>query len=79
MTTDMQLSRMTSRRSFLSLTAGVIVAPFIGRASIASSAAENRTTRTPNRYALALPLVNPSIVVTKSKRLLRLYSAGKAV
>lgn len=68
----MQLSRMTSRRSFLSLTAGVIAAPFIVRASIASSGASYGE-------SIALPLVNPSIVVTKGKRLLRLYSAGKVV
>ncbi len=67
---------MTSRRSFLSLTAGVIAAPFVGRAS---SATANRATRAVNGEALLLPLVNPGIVVTKSKRLLRLYSAGKVV
>jgi murein L,D-transpeptidase YafK len=79
MTTDMQPSRVTSRRSFLSLAAGVIAAPLIDGTSIASSATANRATRKLDRDALALPLVNPSIVVTKSKRLLRLYSAGRVV
>ena len=68
---------MTSRRSFVSLTASVIAASFIGRAPDDSSLP--RATRKPNHEALALPLVNPSIVVTKSKRLLRLFSAGKVV
>lgn len=67
---------MTSRRSFVSLTASVIAAPFIGRVPNGSSPP---ITRKPNHGALTLPLVNPSIVVTKSKRLLRLYSAGKVV
>jgi murein L,D-transpeptidase YafK len=71
-------SGITSRRSFLSLTTGVIAAPFVERAFVASSAARG-TTRKLDRDALALPLVNPSIVVTKSKRILRLYSAGKVV
>jgi murein L,D-transpeptidase YafK len=69
---------MTSRRSFLNLTAGVIAAPFTGRVSIESSTEPNDATAL-NRDALALPLVNPSIVVTKSKRRLKLYSAGKVV
>jgi murein L,D-transpeptidase YafK len=56
----------------------MIAAPFIERAFVASSAARG-TTRKLNRDALALPLVNPSVVVTKSKRILRLYSAGKVV
>ena len=70
---------MTNRRSFLSLMTGVIAAPFIGRVPVASPATASRATRKPNREALVLPLVNPSIVVTKSKRLLQLYSAGKIV
>ena len=67
---------MTSRRSFLSLTASVIAAPFIGRVPNGSSPP---IARKPSHGAITLPLVNPSIVVTKSKRLLRLYSAGKVV
>jgi murein L,D-transpeptidase YafK len=70
---------MTSRRSFLSLVACVVAAPFIGRRYGGSSALAGRTTRRIDRDALALPLVNPSIVVTKSKRILRLYSAGMVV
>ena len=70
---------MTSRRVFLSLAAGVVAAPFIDRTYGGSSAVASRTSRKLNRDALALPLVNPSIVVTKSKRILRLHSAGKVV
>lgn len=69
-------SRTTSRRSFVSVAAGVFAAPFIGRAANGSSPP---TTQKPNRKPLALPLVNPSIIVTKSKRILRLYSNGKLV
>jgi murein L,D-transpeptidase YafK len=68
-------SRTTSRRSFVSAAAGVLAAPFIGRANGSSPP----TTGKPNREPLALPLVNPSIIVTKSKRILRLYSKGKLV
>jgi murein L,D-transpeptidase YafK len=56
--------------------AGVFAAPFIGRAANGSSVPR---TRNPNRKPLALPLLNPSIIVTKSKRILRLYSGGKLV
>ena len=55
----------------MSLTAGIIARPFAGRASVGAT--------TLNRDALALPLVSPSIVVTKGKRRLKLYSAGKVV
>lgn len=70
---------MTSRRTFLNLTACVIAAPFSGHVSVESSPEPTEVTTAPNREALALPLVNPSIVVTKSKRRLRLHSAGKVV
>lgn len=69
---------MTSRRSFVSLAAGIISAPFVASASL-DSLASTIGTRKPNRDPRDLPLVNPSIVVTKSKRILRLYSAGKLV
>lgn len=74
MVIDMQLLRAMSRRLFLSLAAGIIPRPIAGGPSIKSM-----PTRTLNRETLAVPLVNPSIIVTKSKRLLRLYSAGKVV
>lgn len=66
---------MTSRRSFVSIAAGVLAAPFIGRAANGSSPPTTRK----NGKPLALPLVNPSIIVRKSKRILRLYSGGKLV
>ena len=59
-----------TRRSFLRLSAGAFAASFTGPVSIAWLAPD---------ATLALPLVNPRIVVTKSKRLLQLYSAGKVV
>lgn len=61
---------LKSRRSFLRLSAGVFAVSFTRPISIASLA---------NDAPLALPLVNPRIVVTKSKRLLQLYSAGTVV
>lgn len=67
---------MTSRRSFVSVAASVLAAPFIGRVAAGSSPP---TTRKVDRKPLALPLANPSIIVTKGKRLLRLYSGGKLV
>lgn len=69
-------SRTTSRRSFVGGAAGILAAPFIGQAANGSS--PSRTGK-PNRKPLALPLVNASITVTKSKRILRLYSGGKLV
>jgi murein L,D-transpeptidase YafK len=52
------------------LSAGAFAASFTGRVSIASLATD---------AALALPLVNPRIVVTKSRRSLQLYSAENVV
>lgn len=69
-------SKTTSRRSFVSVAAGVFAAPFIGRAANGS---QPPATGKSNREPLALPLVNPSIIVTKSKRILRLYSGEKLV
>ena len=59
-----------TRRSFLRLSAGAFAASFTGPVSIASLAPD---------ATLALPLVNPRIVVTKSKRSLQLYSASTVV
>jgi murein L,D-transpeptidase YafK len=61
----------TDRRSFLLSAASVLAAPFIDLRSGASSA--NSTVR------LAVPLVNPRIVVTKSKRQLQLNSAERVI
>jgi murein L,D-transpeptidase YafK len=57
-----------TRRSFLRLSAGAFASSFTGPVAIASLAPD---------APLALPLVNPRIVVTKSRRSLQLYSAGK--
>jgi len=59
-----------TRRSFLRLSAGAFAASLTGPVSIASLAPD---------ATLALTLVNPRIVVTKGKRSLQLYSAGKVV
>ena len=59
-----------TRRSFLRLSAGACAASFTDPVSIASLAPD---------ATLALPLVNPRIVVTKSRRSLQLYSAGNVV
>jgi murein L,D-transpeptidase YafK len=75
----MNSSWFTNRKSFLRFLVVVLAASLIRPASIASSAgtAEERNPR--DRGALALPLVNPKIVVSKSKRRLHLYSAGRVV
>lgn len=54
----------------------VLAAPFIGFAFIPSSAEESKRKADSDT---PLPLINAKIVVTKSKRTLRLYSAGKVV
>jgi murein L,D-transpeptidase YafK len=59
-----------TRRSFLRLSVGAFAASFKGPMSSASLAPD---------ATLALPLVNPRIVVTKSSRMLQLYSNGRAV
>ncbi len=62
--------QLISRRSFLSFPAWMLADRFVVAGPIAS----------PERDApLALPLVTPQIVVTKAKRMLQLYSAGKIV
>lgn len=61
-----------TRRSFLCLSVVAFAASLNGPMSIASLALAPDA-------ALALPLVNPRIVVTKSKRSLQLYSAGRVV
>jgi murein L,D-transpeptidase YafK len=59
-----------TRRSFLRWSAGVFAASLNGSVSIASPAYD---------APLALPLVNPRIVVAKGKRRLQLYSDDKVV
>jgi murein L,D-transpeptidase YafK len=68
-------SQRISRRLFLSLSASVFAAPIIPSHSGALLGEESRRTGA----SLRLPLVNPRIVVTKSKRLLQLYSDSKVV
>src|SRR5207247_5307938 len=55
----------------------VLAASLIRPASTASSAGDANERSPRDRGALALPLVNPRIVVSKSKRELHLYSAGR--
>lgn len=66
----MSTLKFVRRRSFLRWSSRLLIAPFI-RSPLAAGTSDNATLR--------LPLVNPRIVVTKSKRLLQLYSAEKAV
>jgi murein L,D-transpeptidase YafK len=69
-----------NRRSFPRLSVIVLVASLIRPASLASSAADTKGLAPRDRgAALALPLVDPKIIVSKSKRTLRLYSAGRVV
>ncbi len=67
----MKPRKRSDRRSFLLSAASVLAAPFIDPRSGASSANSTVT--------LAVPLVNPRIVVTKSKRQLQLYSAERVI
>lgn len=77
---NMNPTPLRSRRSFLRLSTRVLAAPFIGLVSIASSAEETKGTCERDRDAsLALPVGNLRIVVTKSKRLLQLFSEGREV
>jgi len=64
----MKLLKLTDRRSFLLSSARMLAAPFVGFGPGASS--------TPRDIR---QLVNPRIVVTKSRRLLQLYSSGKVI
>lgn len=66
---------MRSRRSFVCVALGLLAAPFVGRATEESFPL---TTRMPDQPVDPM-LMNPSIVVTKSKRTLRLLSQGKIV
>lgn len=69
-----------NRRSFLRLSVIVLAVSLIRPASIASLAADTKGLAPRDRgAALALPLVDPKIIVSKSKRTLRLYSAGRVV
>lgn len=67
----MKPRRRTNRRSFLLSAASLLSAPLIGLRSGASSANSTGT--------LAVTLVDPRIVVTKSKRQLQLYSAERVI
>ncbi len=57
----------------------MLAAPIIGSHSHASSGEESRRTIERDNALLTLPLVNPKIVVTKSRRMLQLYSNGRVV
>jgi murein L,D-transpeptidase YafK len=57
----------------------MLAAPIIGSHSHASSGEESRRPIERDNALLTLPLVNPKIVVSKSKRLLQLYSDGEVV
>ncbi|PYT03971.1 MAG: hypothetical protein DMF60_16735 [Acidobacteria bacterium] len=76
----MNSSWFTNRRAFLRLLVVVLAASLIRPASIASSAIDTKELVQRDRGgAIALPLVDPKIVVSKSNRTLRLYSAGRVV
>ena len=69
---------MWTRRAFLTLTASLMAAP-INLMTTASTSLPVETGILPGGGAIALPLVSPRIIVTKSKRRLRLYSGEKLV
>ena len=57
----------------------MLAASIIGPPSAASSAEESKANGERDNESLKLPLVNPRIVVTKSKRQLQLYSAERVI
>jgi len=71
--------QLISRRSFLSLSAYMLATLVICPPLAASSAEEPKGNGERNNALLKLPLVNPRIVVTKSRQVLQLYSDGKVV
>src|SRR5262245_60999237 len=66
----MKWASLVERRSFLRTATGLLVAPLAGRSRRIASA---------NSATFAGPIVDPSIVVTKSKRRLQLFSQGNLV
>lgn len=70
---------LTNRRSLLGLTVVVLAASLIRPASIASSAVDTKERPLDRSAALALLLVDPKIVISKSKRTLHLYSSRRLV
>ena len=66
----MKPATLVARRSFLRTALGVLAAPFVAlprRAAFATNA------------TLTVPIADPSIIVTKSKRRLQLFSQGNLV
>jgi murein L,D-transpeptidase YafK len=71
--------QLISRRSLLSLSSGTLLAMFIGSPAV-GNLSDGRTEKAEaGSGSLTLPLDNPRIVVTKSKRRLRLYSGDTVV
>lgn len=75
----MTSGQIISRRLFLSVSASMLAASIIGPPSAASSAEESKGKGERDNASLRLPLVSPRVVVTKSKRVLQLYSDGRVV
>jgi len=67
----MELPLFEARRSFLLRALQLVVASFLHRRS--ASAKES------SKVQLTLPLLDPAIIVIKSRRILELYSAGRLV
>jgi len=63
--------RILSRRSFLSRALQVIAAPVLYRRSASTDGSAG--------VQLTLPLFEPAIIVTKRKRVLELYTAGRLI
>lgn len=66
----MRSATLVERRSFFGTAMDVLVAPFV---------ALSRRTAFASNATLTVPVVDPSIVVTKSKRRLQLFSQGSLV
>lgn len=66
-----------SRRSFLRWSSGILVKPLIRLAAMARPAKYARPTL--GGAPAAIALTDPSIIVTKSKRRLQLYSGGNLI
>jgi len=73
----MILGQLIARSALLRLSCCLLAAFALALMLSASSTGDSEAPR--DNAQLKLPLVNPKIVITKSKRMLRLYSDGKVV
>src|SRR6185437_149939 len=76
---NMNSQERKSRRSFLRWSSGILVTPLIRLAAMARPAKDARPNLGHHGAPTGLALTDPSIIVTKSKRRLQLYSGGNLI